>query len=64
MTKLLCPKCQKEIVVEETTIKGQFRYARHWRTKPHDEEFEENIHLRNIVDELCPYSGNFVLYRV
>ena len=58
MEKRKCPDCRKEVEVEETEIKGKFKFLKHWRYKTHaSEEFEENVHLRNITDEVCPGSG-------
>ncbi|MDQ5954906.1 MAG: hypothetical protein QG583_834 [Patescibacteria group bacterium] len=57
----ICPKCRKEICIEETKNKGEFVFSSHLRMKPNTENEEdgisENVHLRNIVDIPCEGSG-------
>ncbi len=58
MEKRTCPYCSKQIDVQQTENKTELKFVMHTRWKPHsEEESEERVHLRNIVDTLCEGSG-------
>lgn len=58
MEKRTCPGCRKEIEVSETEGSGVLVFLSHKKYKPHSEdEDEEGVHLRNIVDQVCPGSN-------
>lgn len=58
MEKRKCPDCQKQIEVSETEVSGVLVFISHRRWKPYsEEENEENVHQRNITDQICPGSN-------
>lgn len=58
MEKRKCPDCQKQIEVSETEGNGVLVFLPHRRWKPYsEEETEQRVHARNIVDQICPGSN-------
>jgi len=58
MSKVICAQCRQLIDVDETGRERLLTLVTHTRAKPCEEdEGDENTHLRNVRDEICPGSG-------
>jgi hypothetical protein len=58
MDKRTCPKCGQVVAIEEVGKERQPRMETHLRVKSSTEEVAEFVHLRNVMDEICPGSGS------